>query len=60
VGSESGNDTFSYVLDKRLRYVNKAGREIDEKRIKPGTRIHLYYDDTCQSHVVNRVIVDED
>jgi hypothetical protein len=56
VGSERGNDTFSYVLDKTVRYVNKAGREIDEHLIKPGTRIHLNYDDTGHS----RVVVDED
>jgi len=56
VGSESSHDTFSYVLDKTVRYVNKAGREIDEHLIKPGTRIHVYYD----TRVINRVVVDED
>jgi len=56
VGSESGQDTFCYVLDKTIRYVNKAGREIDEHLIKPGTRIHIYYD----TRVINRVVVDED
>jgi hypothetical protein len=60
VGSEGAQDTFGFVLDKAVRYVNKAGREIDEHLIKPGTRIHLYYDDTGQTRVVNRVVVDED
>jgi hypothetical protein len=60
VGSEKAQDTFSYVLDKRVRYVNKSGREIDEHRIKPGTRIHLYYEGTGETRVVNRVVVDED
>jgi hypothetical protein len=60
VGSEGAHDTFSYVLDKTVRYVNKAGSEIDEHLIKPGTRIHLYYDDTGQTRVINRVVVDED
>jgi hypothetical protein len=60
VGSEGAHDTFGFVLDKAVRYVNKAGREIDEHLIKPGTRIHLYYDDTGQTRVVNRVVVDED
>jgi len=60
VGSESAHDTFSYVLDKTVRYVNKAGREIDEHLIKPGTRIHLYYDGAGETRVVNRVVVDED
>ena len=58
VGSEGADDTFSYVLDKTVHYVNKAGREIDEHLIKRGTRIHLYYDDTGQTRVVNRVVVD--
>jgi hypothetical protein len=56
VGSESAHDTFSYLLDKQVRYVNKSGREIDEHLIKPGTRIHVYYD----TRVINRVVVDED
>jgi len=58
VGSESGHDTFGFVLDKTVRYVNKAGREIDEHLIKPGTRIHVYYDGTGETPVVNRVVVD--
>ncbi len=56
VGSESAPDTFSYILDKTVRYVNEAGKEIDEHLIKPGTRIHVYYD----TRVINRVVVDED
>jgi hypothetical protein len=58
VGSESANDTFSYVLDDSVRYVNKAGRQIDERLIKPGTRVHVYYDGTGETPVVNRVVVD--
>ena len=56
IGSESGHDTFSYALDKTVRYVNETGREIDQHLIKPGTRIHVYYD----TRVINRVVVDED
>jgi ABC-type Fe3+-hydroxamate transport system substrate-binding protein len=56
VGSENTNDTFSYALDKTVRYVNKAGRQIDEHLIKPGNRIHVYYD----TRAINRVVVDED
>ena len=57
VGSESADDTFSYVLDDTVRYVNKAGKQIDEHQIKPGTRIHVYYDGTGETSVVNRVVV---
>jgi hypothetical protein len=59
VGSENGHATFSYVLDETVRYVNKAGRKIDEHRIKPGTRVHVYYDDTGETPLVDRVVVDE-
>ena len=58
VGSESAQDTFSFVLDKTVRYFNKAGRKIDEHLIKPGTRIHFYYDATGKTHAVNGVVVD--
>jgi hypothetical protein len=60
VSSESGQDTFGFVLDQTVRYVNKAGREIDEKLIKPGTPIHLYYEGTGQTRVVNHIVVDRD
>jgi hypothetical protein len=54
------NDPVSYALDKTVHYVNKTGREIDEHLIKPGTRIHVYYDGTGETRVINRVVVDED
>ena len=60
VGSESGEDTFGLVLDKTVRYVNKAGRGIDEHLIKPGTRIDVYYYGTGETRVVNCVVVDQD
>jgi hypothetical protein len=60
VGSETAPDTFSYVLDKTVRYVTKSGREIDEHLIKPGTRVRVYYDDAGKTPVVNHVLVDED
>jgi hypothetical protein len=60
VGSERAHETFSCVLDNGVRYEDKAGREIDEHLIKPGTRIHVYYDGTGETRVVNRVVVDED
>ena len=59
VGSQSADDTFSYVLDDTVRYVNKGGKQINEQQIKPGTRIHVYYDDTGETPVVNRVVVDQ-
>ena len=59
VGSERGQDTFSYVLDDAVRYVNKAGKQIDERLIKPGSRVHVYYDNSGETPVVNRVVVDE-
>lgn len=60
VGSESSHGTFSFALSKTVRYVNKAGREIDAHLIKPGTRIHVYYGGTDETRVVNCVVVDED
>jgi uncharacterized protein YdeI (BOF family) len=59
VGSKSADDTFCYVLDDTVRYVNKGGKQINEQQIKPGTRIHVYYDGTGETPVVNRVVVDQ-
>ena len=52
-------DPISYVLGKTVRYVNKAGTEIEASMIKPGARVHVYYDGTGETRVVNRVVVDE-
>jgi hypothetical protein len=52
-------DPISYVLGKTVHYVNKAGREIEASMIKPGTRVHVYYEGTGESRIVNRVVVDE-
>ena len=60
VASETGPDTFSYVLDKSILYVNKAGQKVDENLIKPGTRIRICFEAKGQSRVIMRVVVDED
>ena len=52
-------DPISYVLGKTVHYLNKAGREIEASMIKPGARVHVYYDNTGETRVVNRVVVDE-
>jgi hypothetical protein len=52
-------DPISYVLGKTVHYVNKAGAEIQASMIKPGARVHVYYDGTGETRVVNRVVVDE-
>jgi hypothetical protein len=59
VGSDSTDDSVCYVLDDAVRYVNKAGKQIDERLIKPGSRVHVYYESTGETPVVNRVVVDE-
>ena len=53
------SDPISYVLGKTVRYVNKAGREIEASTIKPGANVHVYYDGTGEARVVNRVVVDD-
>ena len=53
-------DPISYALGKTVRYVNRAGHEIKESMIRPGARVHVYYDGAGETRVVNRVVVDED
>ncbi len=60
VRKEGLTEPISYVLGKTVHYVSKAGREIDEHLIRPGTRVHVYYEGTGSTQVVNRVVVDED
>jgi hypothetical protein len=53
-------EPVSYALGKTVRYVNRAGHEIKENLIRPGARVHVYYDGVGQTQVVNRVVVDDD
>ncbi len=53
-------DPISYVLGKTVHYVNKAGTAIEASMIKPGARVHVYYDKDGETQVVNRVVVDQD
>ena len=52
-------DPVSYTLGKTVRFVNRAGAEIQASTIRPGARVHVYYDGTGATRVVNRVVVDE-
>src|SRR4051794_15577610 len=52
-------DPISYTLGKTVRFVNKAGREIEASMVKPGANVHVYYDGTGETRVVNRVVVDD-
>ena len=52
-------DPISYVLGKTVRFVNKAGTTIEANTIKPGARVHVYYDGDGDARVVNRVVVDD-
>jgi hypothetical protein len=60
VGSEGAQDSFTFVLDKRLPYETKTGKALDRHLIKRGTPIHLYYHTKGQNRVINRVVVDQD
>jgi hypothetical protein len=55
----TATDPISYVLGKTVHYVNKAGREIEASMIKPGARVHVYYDTAGETRTVTRVVVDE-
>lgn len=53
-------DPISYALGQTVHYVTKAGKEIEASMIKPGARVHVYYDKDGETHVVSRVVVDQD
>ncbi len=47
---------MSYVLGRKIRYVDKDGRAIDPHLIRAGTRVHLDFD---RRGTVKRVLVVE-
>jgi ABC-type enterochelin transport system substrate-binding protein len=52
-------DPVSYLLGKTVHYVNKAGKEIEASMVRPGARVHVYYDGAGETRTVTRVMVDE-
>jgi hypothetical protein len=53
-------DPVTYTLGPSVRYVSRTGKEIKTSLIKPGARVHVYYDGTGETRVVNRVVVDDE
>ena len=47
---------MSYVLGKKVRYVDKDGKTVDPHMVRPGTRVHL---DFYRKGTVKRVVVVE-
>lgn len=47
---------MTYVLGKKVRYVDKDGRTFDPRLIRGGTRVHLDFD---RKGAVKRVVVVE-
>jgi hypothetical protein len=47
---------MSYVLGRKVRYVDKDGKAIDPHMVRPGTRVHLDFD---RKGAVKRVVVVE-
>jgi hypothetical protein len=47
---------MSYVLGKKVRYVDKDGKTVDPYMVRPGTRVHLDFD---RKGAVKRVVVVE-
>ena len=45
---------MSYVLGRTVRYVDQAGKAIDPRMIRAGTRVHLNFD---RAGAVKRVVV---
>jgi len=58
VREQTGNPII-YVISKPVHYVNKAGREIDEHLIRPGTRVIVHYTGTGETRTVERVEVED-
>ena len=56
VQSSPNAKPMTYVLGKKVRYVDKDGKAIDPHMIRAGTRVHLDFD---RKGVVKRVVVVE-
>ena len=57
VREDGSNQPGSYVLKGRGRVVNKEGEAVSTK-IRPGTRVRVYYANIGDSRVVDHVVVE--
>ena len=57
VREDGSNKPGSYVLKGRGRVVNKEGEAVSTK-IRPGTRVRVYYANIGDSRVVDHVVVE--
>ena len=53
-------DPITYTLGKTVHYFNRAGEAIEASVIRPGARVQVYYDNSGETQVVNRVVVDDE
>jgi hypothetical protein len=53
------DNPMSYALGKTVRFVNKAGSEIDEHLIRPGKRVIVHWTGSGEHRTVNRVVVED-
>jgi hypothetical protein len=56
VREDRSNNPARYVLNARGHVVNKAG-EVIQTAIKPGARVRVYYADTGDLRMIDRVVV---
>ena len=54
------SDLTSHVRGKMVHFGNTAWEEMQDHMIKSGARVHVYYNGTGDTQVVERVVVDED
>lgn len=52
-------DPITYALGKTVQFVDRAGKTIEASMVKPGAKVHVYYDNSGGTQVVNRVVVDQ-
>jgi len=52
-------DPITYTLGKTVQYLDRAGKVIEASMIKPGAKVHVYYDNEGNTQVVRRVVVDQ-
>ena len=50
---------MSFALSKSVRYLDKAGKEVKDDRIKPGARVRIYSEGNEDTRTATRVIIED-
>ena len=49
---------MSFAIGKKIQYVNKKGRKVQQKQVRPGARVRVQYEGNVDTRTATRITVE--